>query len=132
MPIRFPPQSWFNDLTSYLKGKFPWTIIIHFQVCCSCHVNILLFWKLQIQQVYPHCVYVFFMTPCYHLVGFFHTCLNFLNDPLFCTYYFPNVSTTPLRQWGFRQCLPFNWTTLRVKHYRHHIVVMGVVDMFGH
>ena len=24
----------------------------------------------------------------------------------------PNVSTTPLRQWGFRQCLPFSWTTL--------------------
>ena len=22
------------------------------------------------------------------------------------------VSTTPLRQWGFWQCLPFNWTTL--------------------
>ena len=27
----------------------------------------------------------------------------------------PNVSTTPLRQWGFRQCLPFSWTTLRGK-----------------
>ena len=22
----------------------------------------------------------------------------------------PNVSATPLRQWGFRQCLPFCWT----------------------
>ena len=30
----------------------------------------------------------------------------------------PNVSTTPLRQWGFRQCLPFSWTTLRGKHCR--------------
>ena len=34
-----------------------------------------------------------------------------------------NVSTTPLRQ-----CLPFNWTTLRGKHCRHPIVLMGVVD----
>ena len=24
----------------------------------------------------------------------------------------PNVSTTPLQQWGFWQCLPFSWTTL--------------------
>ena len=23
-----------------------------------------------------------------------------------------NISTTPLWQWGFRQCLPFSWTTL--------------------
>ena len=44
----------------------------------------------------------------------------------------PNVSTTPLRQWGFRQCLPFSWTILRGKHCRHPIVVMGVVDVFGH
>jgi hypothetical protein len=36
-----------------------------------------------------------------------------------------NVSTTPLRQWGFRQCLPFSWTTLRGKHCRHPIAVMG-------
>jgi hypothetical protein len=43
----------------------------------------------------------------------------------------PNVSTTPLRQWGFRQCLPFSWTTLRGKHCRHPIAVMGVVDTFG-
>jgi hypothetical protein len=42
-----------------------------------------------------------------------------------------NVSTTPLRQWGFRQCLPFSWTTLRGKHCRHHIAVMEVVDTFG-
>ena len=35
----------------------------------------------------------------------------------------PNVSTSPLRQWGFRQCLPFSWTTLRVKHCRHPIAV---------
>ena len=43
----------------------------------------------------------------------------------------PNVSTTPLRQWCFRQCLTFSWTTLRGKHCRHPIAVMGVVDMFG-
>ena len=35
--------------------------------------------------------------------------------------------TTPLRQWGFRQCLPFSWTTLRGKHCRHPIAVKGVV-----
>jgi hypothetical protein len=46
--------------------------------------------------------------------------------------YGPNVSTTPLWQWGFRQCLPFSWTTLRGKHCRNPIAVMGVVDTFGH
>jgi hypothetical protein len=30
-----------------------------------------------------------------------------------------------------RQCLPFSWTTLRGKHCRHPIAVMGVVDTFG-
>ena len=44
----------------------------------------------------------------------------------------PNVSTTPLQQWGFRQCLPFSWTTLRGKHCWHPIAVMGVVYTFGH
>ena len=42
-----------------------------------------------------------------------------------------NVSTTPLWQWGFRQRLPFSWTTLRDKHCWHPIVIMEVVDMFG-
>ena len=41
-----------------------------------------------------------------------------------------NQAPTPLRQWGFRQCLPFNWTTIRGKHCRH--LIMGVVDTFGH
>ena len=41
-----------------------------------------------------------------------------------------NVSTTPLRQWFFWQCLPFSWTTLRGKHCRHPIAVIGVVDTF--
>ena len=41
-----------------------------------------------------------------------------------------NVFTTPLRQWGFWQCLPFSWTTLRGKHCQHPITVMGVVDTF--
>ena len=40
-------------------------------------------------------------------------------------------STTPLRQWGFRQCLPFSWTTRRNKYYWYPISVMGVVDTFG-
>ena len=42
----------------------------------------------------------------------------------------PNIYTTPLWQWGFRQCLPFSWTTLRGKNYRQPIAVMGVVDTF--
>ena len=41
-----------------------------------------------------------------------------------------NVSTTPLWQWGFRQCLPFSWTTLRGKNCWDPIAVMGVVDTF--
>ena len=44
----------------------------------------------------------------------------------------PNVSTNPLQNWGFRQCLPFSSTTLRGKHYRHSITVMRFVDTFGH
>ena len=42
-----------------------------------------------------------------------------------------NLHTTTLRQWGFRQCLPLSWTTLRSKHCRHPIAVMGVVDTLG-
>ena len=44
----------------------------------------------------------------------------------------PNVSTTPLQQRGFWQCLPFSWTTLRGEHCWHPIAVMGVVDTFEH
>ena len=46
----------------------------------------------------------------------------------------PNVSTTPLQQWGFQQqqCLPFSWTILRGKHCRNPIAAMRVADMFGH
>ena len=33
-------------------------------------------------------------------------------------------------QWVFQQCLPFSWTTLRGKHCRQPIAVMGVVDTF--
>ena len=43
-----------------------------------------------------------------------------------------NVSTTPLWQWVFWQCLPFSWPTLRDKHCRHPIAVIEVVDTFGH
>ena len=35
-------------------------------------------------------------------------------------------------QWGFQQCLPISWTTLRGKHCRHPIAVMGVVGKFRH
>ena len=45
--------------------------------------------------------------------------------------YCPKVFTTPLQQWGFRQFLPFSWTTLRIKHCRYPIDVMGVADTFG-
>ena len=41
-----------------------------------------------------------------------YSSLPILQGPL-CTRLSTNVSTTPLRQWGFRQCLPFSWTTLR-------------------
>ena len=37
----------------------------------------------------------------------------------------------PIMAMGFWQCLPFIWTTLRGKHCRHPIAVMGVVDMLG-
>ena len=43
----------------------------------------------------------------------------------------PNLSTTPLSQWGFHQCFSFIWTTLRGKQCQHPITVMGVVDTFG-
>ena len=36
------------------------------------------------------------------------------------------------QQWGFQQCLPFSWTTLRGKHCQHPIAVMGVLDTFAH
>ena len=44
------------------------------------------------------------------------------------THHCPNVSTTPLRQWGFRQCLPLSWKTLEDKHFWHPIAVIWVVD----
>ena len=37
-----------------------------------------------------------------------------------------------LQKWGFRQCLPFSWTTLRGKYSWHPIAVMEVADTFGH
>ena len=42
-----------------------------------------------------------------------------------------NISTTPLRQCGFRQFLAFSWTTLRGKHCWHPIATMGFVDHLG-
>ena len=32
----------------------------------------------------------------------------------------------------FQQDFPFSWAILRVKHCRHPIAVMRVIDMFGH
>ena len=49
-------------------------------------------------------------------------------------WYGPNVSTTPLQQWGFGQCLPFSWTTLRGKHCWDPIAVQarkGVDETHG-
>ena len=37
----------------------------------------------------------------------------------------PHLSTIPLWQWGFQQCLPFSWTTLRAG-----TLLPGVVDTF--
>ena len=37
-----------------------------------------------------------------------------------------------VHQLSFLQCLPFSWTTLRGTHCWRPIVVMGVVDTFGH
>ena len=31
--------------------------------------------------------------------------------------------------WSFQQCLPYNWTTPRDKHWRHSITVMGIPVM---
>ena len=58
---------------------------------------------------------------------------HIVRAPMFwCLTFGLNVSTTPLRQRGFRQCLPFSWTTLRGKHWWHPVAVMGVVDGFRH
>ena len=42
----------------------------------------------------------------------------------------PERIYNPITAMGFWQCLPFSWTTLRVKHCRHPIAVMEVVDTF--
>ena len=52
---------------------------------------------------------------------------SLLLEPFYCMRQCRNASTTPLRKWGFRQCLHFSWTTLRGKHCRHPIA-MEVVD----
>ena len=44
----------------------------------------------------------------------------------------PEHIYNPITAIGFSAMLPFNWTTLRGKHCRHPIAVMGVVDTFGH
>ena len=65
---------------------------------------------------------------CIHL-GWSSSILQFRQNIIKVQSQSLNVSTTPLRQWGFRQCLPFSWTPLSGKHP---IDVMGVVDTFGH
>ena len=51
------------------------------------------------------------------------------------TYYKKMIHTVgtylQLHYGNVRQCLPFSWTTLRGKHCRHPIAVIGVVDTFG-
>ena len=42
----------------------------------------------------------------------------------------PKRIYNPITAIGFWQCLPFSWTTLRCKHCRQSIAVMGVVDTF--
>ena len=59
------------------------------------------------------------------------TLIFFWVSTLIRSWFCLNVSTTPLRQWGFQQRLLFSWTTLRGKHCRHPIAIMGVVDTFG-
>ena len=50
--------------------------------------------------------------------------LNLLASHSARTYLQPHYG---LWQWGFWQCLPFSWKTLRGKHCRHPIAIMGVV-----
>ena len=57
------------------------------------------------------------------LIWKFHISFWFFWGPWHC----PNVSRTPWRQWGFRQCLPFSWTPLRGKHCRDHPIALMVV-----
>ena len=47
---------------------------------------------------------------------------------IFLSYQCPKMTTTPLWQWGFWQCLNFSCTTLKGKYCWHPIAIMGVVD----
>ena len=51
-------------------------------------------------------------------------------DLIFWQVHCPKVSTTPLWQWVFRQCLPPSLN--ETKHYWRPIAIMGVVDTLGH
>ena len=53
--------------------------------------------------------------------------LLLLGCPIKC----PNISTTPLRQWGFRQCLPFRWTTLKANVSHKNPVLCHVLRQFS-
>ena len=47
------------------------------------------------------------------------------------TFLMPKRIYNSITAMDFWQCLPFSWTTLRGKHCRHPIAVLGVVDTFG-
>ena len=91
---------------------------------------------------YPFLFYLKYKASILHCVYLSENLLQMLSQwgwslsqvtlEVFLSRHSPNISTNPSRQWGFQQCLPFSWTTLRGKHCRHPIAVMGVVDTFGH
>ena len=73
-----------------------------------------------------HQNYVIYTQPDWTLFFSYFLELLFLTDSFStCSMYCPNISTTPLQQWGFQQCLPFSWTTLKDRYCRRPIAVMG-------
>ena len=42
-----------------------------------------------------------------------------------------NISTTPLGQWGFRQRLPFSWTTLKDENWscKGHLILKAIYGL---
>ena len=138
----------YKTLAHYAQSKEKVTITIMFQF--EQHQDII--WALQtgtqLIKVFSGLVWEFFINLQFHnLCTYFQKLISFLCESLQESSKYgvgssvgtngpevqlgPNVSKTPLQQWGFRQYLPFSWTTLRCKHCRHPIGVMGVVDTFG-
>ena len=60
-------------------------------------------------------------------IGTIKNCKNYVQSIVKISEFSPLL----LLSLGFWQCLLFSWTTLRGKHCRHLIAVMGVVDTFG-